>query len=63
MREKINEILQLTLEVLHDIQEKVVYFGQILKLNFDGVEIGESVRYVERAIDCLCFDVRDRRKT
>lgn len=42
--------LHLTLKVLHDIQKFVVDFWLLLKLDFDSIQIAESIGHIEGTI-------------
>lgn len=33
----------MTLEVLHDVEESVINVGLVVKLNFDLVQVGQSI--------------------
>ncbi len=40
----------LALEVLHDVEESVVYVRSVLELDLDGVEVAECIGDVERSL-------------
>jgi len=49
--------VQLTLEIFHDVQEMVINIWLFLKLHFDGIEITQRIRYIQRSfLSCSWTD-------
>lgn len=42
-RSRVERHLRLTLEILHDVQEFVIYVGLFLELNLDLVKVAQGV--------------------